>query len=94
MQLQGNHKIVLEHYPKKVSNSGRYEVRLHEDDWVRRRKNKICTFPMNFSSLIINTGNQGGEQRPCDERNNHGGTTERAETSHQVQHCIKFFYGL
>ena len=35
VQLQGNHKIVLEHYPKKVSNSGRYEVRMHEDDWVR-----------------------------------------------------------
>ena len=25
VQLQGNHRIVLEHYPKKVSNSGRYE---------------------------------------------------------------------
>ena len=35
VQLQGNHRIVLEHYPKKVSNSGRYEVRMHEDDWVR-----------------------------------------------------------
>ena len=34
VQLQGNHRIVLEHYPKKVSNSGRYEVRIHEDDWV------------------------------------------------------------
>ena len=38
VQLQGNHRIVLEHYPKKVSNSGRYEVRMHEDDWVRRRQ--------------------------------------------------------
>ena len=27
VQLQGNYRIIIEHFPKKVSNSGRYEVR-------------------------------------------------------------------
>ena len=27
VQLQGNAKIVIEHYPRKTSSSGRYEVR-------------------------------------------------------------------
>lgn len=27
VQVVGNHKVVLEHFPRKVSNNGRYEVR-------------------------------------------------------------------
>ena len=27
VQLVGNYKIIIEHFPKKTSNSGRYEVR-------------------------------------------------------------------
>ena len=27
VQIQGNHRIVLEHYPRKRSNNGRYEIR-------------------------------------------------------------------
>ena len=34
VQLVGNYRIVLEHYPRKLSASGRYEVRLTEDQWV------------------------------------------------------------
>lgn len=36
-QLQAyNGRLVLEHYPIKVSSSGRYETRLHESDWVEK----------------------------------------------------------
>ena len=34
VQLHGNHRIILEYYPVRLSNSGRYEVRMHEDEWV------------------------------------------------------------
>ena len=34
VQLHGHHKLVLEHYPSRISASGRYEVRLHESQWV------------------------------------------------------------
>ena len=30
VQLVGNSRIVLEHYPRKLSNSGRYEVRYEQ----------------------------------------------------------------
>ena len=62
VQLQGNHRIVLEHYPKKVSNSGRYEVRMHEDDWVRLGSDII-----NISKLFqrIPSCLTGGEGRKC-----------------------------
>ena len=52
VQLQGNHRIVLEHYPKKVSNSGRYEVRMHEDDWVRLGNEIISHSLPAYSSLL------------------------------------------
>ena len=66
VQLQGNHRIVLEHYPKKVSNSGRYEVRMHEDDWVRLGSDII-----NISKLFQRipsclTGGEGWKCRPRD----------------------------
>ena len=32
--LQGNHNIKLVYQPKKLSGSGRYEVHMHEDNWI------------------------------------------------------------
>ena len=32
--IQGNHNIRLRYSPNKISGSGRYEVRIHEDDWI------------------------------------------------------------
>ena len=32
--LQGNHNIRLRYSPNKISGSGRYEVRIHEDHWI------------------------------------------------------------
>jgi len=34
VQLVGNYRIIIEHYPRRLSTSGRYEVRLTEDQWV------------------------------------------------------------
>jgi laminin alpha 1/2 len=36
VQIQGNYRVILEHYPQTLSNSGRYEVRLHENFWVEK----------------------------------------------------------
>ena len=36
--IQGNHNIRLRYSPNKISGSGRYEVRIHEDDWINVNK--------------------------------------------------------
>ncbi|ODM90707.1 Laminin subunit alpha-1 [Orchesella cincta] len=33
IQIQGNHRLILEHFPEFPHTNGFYEVRLHEDDW-------------------------------------------------------------
>lgn len=33
VQIQGNHRLILQHFPRGVFKSGYYEVALHEDDW-------------------------------------------------------------
>ena len=43
VQIVGNFRVVLEHFPKKISTSGRYEVRLREDFWVERGKSRPTT---------------------------------------------------
>ena len=58
VQLHGHHKLVLEHYPSRISASGRYEVRLHESQWVIKSdgyQSFQVTFQVkiNFSSLKV-----------------------------------------
>jgi laminin alpha 1/2 len=48
--IQGNHNIRLVHYPIKLSGSGRYEVRLHEDEWVNQRNPLV---PVTRTMLMI-----------------------------------------
>ena len=48
--IQGNHNIRLIHYPAKFSGSGRYEVRLHEDEWLNQRNPLV---PVTRTMLMI-----------------------------------------
>ena len=57
VQLHGHHKLVLEHYPSRISASGRYEVRLHESQWVIKsdgyisKRSSIFQVKINFCNF-------------------------------------------
>jgi laminin alpha 1/2 len=59
VQIQGNHRIVLEHFPRPSSSSsltpsgstGRHEVRLHESAWVVKSTRKPATREMIMIAL-------------------------------------------
>lgn len=36
VQIQSHERIIFEHFPLKISSSGRYEVRFHEKFWVQK----------------------------------------------------------
>jgi len=55
--IQGNHNIKLMYHPKKLSGSGRYEVHIHEANWVNINNPKV---PVTRMMLMI--GLQGIQQ--------------------------------
>ena len=55
--IQGNHNIKLMYHPKKLSGSGRYEVHMHEDNWININNPKV---PVTRMMLMI--GLQGVQQ--------------------------------
>ena len=52
VQIRGNYRIILEHFPRKNINlGGRYEVRIHEDDWVVKESRMPVTREMLMIAL-------------------------------------------
>eukprot|EP00094_Tigriopus_californicus_P001836 TCALIF_01772-PA protein Name:"Similar to Lama1 Laminin subunit alpha-1 (Mus musculus)" AED:0.11 eAED:0.12 QI:0/0.86/0.58/1/0.95/0.95/24/1780/2877 len=51
VQIIGNSQVVLEHFPRKMSSSGSYEVRMHEDEWVVKETQRPATREMIMVAL-------------------------------------------
>ncbi|VDO47675.1 unnamed protein product, partial [Brugia timori] len=55
--LVGNHRIILEHTPDEVNQSGRYKIRLHESQWRSRLSPDV---PVTRKQLMIALQNLQG----------------------------------
>uniref|UniRef100_A0A914RUV6 Laminin IV type A domain-containing protein n=1 Tax=Parascaris equorum TaxID=6256 RepID=A0A914RUV6_PAREQ len=55
--LVGNHRIILEHIPDEISETGRYKVRLHESQWRSRLSPDV---PVTRKQLMVALQNVQG----------------------------------